>query len=228
MGKDLAVAVIHGIGTQRRLEGDLAFSRPLCGRVAGRLGPSRFERIAWREIHWSEVIAERQEEYVESIKDLTRSRFFRRFFVNNFGDAGAYQHTHATALGDDDQPSHNTYSRIHAEVSAALFELQRLTSPQAPLVILAHSLGGHIMSNYIYDVQQRARRGQFAFQNVSTVAGLITFGCNIPLFLFSYPKEGITPIARPDSGLPAALRRETWWLNFHGVHDLLGYPLAPA
>ncbi|MDH3316822.1 MAG: hypothetical protein OER43_13795 [Gammaproteobacteria bacterium] len=49
-----------------------------------------------------------------------------------------------------------------------------------------------------------------------TLAGLITLGCNIPLFTFALKK--IVPISLP---------KKATWLNFFDPDDVLGYPLKP-
>ncbi len=82
-------------------------------------------------------------------------------------------------------------------------EMEDQIGPNGEVLILAHSLGAHIISNYIYDLQKFAQRHaspRFGsrLQNMRTVAGLMTFGCNIPVFLFSYPSDATQFARRAD------------------------------
>lgn len=103
--------------------------------------------------------------------------------------------------------------------------------PDGQIVVLAHSLGGHIMSNYIYDQQSHKRKSGAGMhgsnlQNMTTMSGFITFGCNIPVFVFSYPEDRVIPINFPGENLPANKHFKTWWYNFYDKQDILGYPMA--
>ena len=85
------------------------------------------------------------------------------------------------------------------------------------------------MSSYIYDLQKprNRRAGTVKFQQMQTVAGFITFGCNIPLFTFRFQKDDIKPIKFPGAGLSAANKDRARWLNFYDPDDVFGYPLKP-
>ncbi|WP_296424355.1 hypothetical protein [Yoonia sp.] len=85
--------------------------------------------------------------------------------------------------------------------------------PDGAVLILAHSLGGHIVSHYIHDLQRFEKRtgtGRYRspLQNMRKVAGLMTFGCNIPVLLLAYPPEELRQLRDvPISlGAPLAVR----------------------
>ncbi len=118
------------------------------------------------------------------------------------------------------------------------------TQKDKPLVVIAHSLGAQIISNYIWDRQAEAnatrrkrgmnRYGRTDFERMKTLAGIVTFGCNIPLFSLAYDK--IVSIEFPPKALvqhfpnktaAAKLRKAAQWLNFYDPDDVLGYPLQP-
>lgn len=208
MSKALGVAVIHGMGSQR----STAFADSLIEELESRL--EQPGKIAWRRIFWADVLSERQGKYLKAANRNNDLDFFslRCFVVSALGDASAYQRV------DDDAKS--TYGRIHTIIRDEIAALKdEVGSDRKPLVILAHSLGGHIISNYIWDIQKRnaiAEPGDNAFERMRTLAGLITFGCNIPLFTFALKK--IVPISLPDGAT---------WLNFFDPDDVLGYPLKP-
>jgi hypothetical protein len=102
---------------------------------------------------------------------------------------------------------------------------KRLGDVDKPLIVIAHSLGSVIMSNYIWDEQVQKGRGQTAFEKMETLVGFMTFGCNIALFSLAY--NPVEAIKFPPGTLPPHLRQVAKWLNFFDSDDVLGYPLKP-
>ncbi len=206
MPKDLAVAIIHGIGNQRP-----GFADDIIAELSDRIDES--DRVAWQEIYWADVLQPRQNAYLTAAKNENDLDFIklRELVVGALGDASAYRRI-------DGAPG-TTYEQIHTVVRNAvrsLFEGQ-LESHEVPLVILAHSMGGHVMSNYIWDIQHGRPvvvPGANEFEQMNTLAGIFTFGCNIPLFTFAL--DDVQPI-----DLPAGAS----WHNYYDPDDILGYPL---
>jgi hypothetical protein len=118
------------------------------------------------------------------------------------------------------------YAKIHECVRTSLERLDaRLgTVGNKPLVVLAHSLGGVVMSNYIWDEQRGQGAGRTAFERTETLTGLVTYGCNIPLFL--PPSPPIECVRFPAPTLPAQYRPAAAWRNVYDPDDVLGYPIA--
>lgn len=218
MAQDIAIVVIHGMGNQ-----DRNFSHPMRDEINDRLGAETAARVSWGEIYWADVLAARQRDYFRRAKNSNELDLvsLRRFVIEAFGDASAYRKT--------DDRRDTAYEDIHQKVDAIVEELDDPEQPRKPLIVMAHSLGGHIMSNYIYDMQKRQSppRTISDFRQMRTLAGMITFGCNIPLFTFAYEKTHIKPIRFPGSKLSAANKDRARWLNFFDPDDVLGYPLKP-
>ena len=224
----IGVIVIHGVGNQVHARPadsrELTFSKDLARRVRRNLG-DRAADVAWREVFWSDILQGRQRAFFEAIREKTSADDRRAFVMSALSDSAAYRKT-----GEGSAP---IYEQIHARVEAAMRELEEDIGPKGQVLILAHSLGAHVMSNYIYDLQrfaERAGQGRYGtpLQNMRTVAGLMTFGCNIPVFLFAYPRKDITPIAFPGVDLPEAQQIRTWWQNFYDKQDIMAYPMGPA
>lgn len=215
MSHHVAVAVIHGIGSQKP-----GYSAPLESRLRKELGAAASARTAVEEVYWADILSPRQDAYLRAIKRKTRYDDLRSFMVRNLSDAVAYRKTTDT--------TDSTYERIHARLAEAIERLEQQVPEGTPLVIVAHSLGGHIVSNYVYDTVQGADADPHptAFQNLRTLAGLVTFGCNIPLFVFSYDADELIPIEFPGTDLPESLQIDPWWVNFYDKDDVLGFPLA--
>ena len=210
----LCIAVIHGMGSQEK-----GYSLPMCGEINRRLGAAA-SKVEWEEIYWADILEKRERDYfthANAGNDLDWIKL-RRFMLRAFGDASAYRKT--------DDPNNSAYHDIHARVHESIVALDDGTD--TPLVVMAHSLGGHIMSSYIYDIQQGrsvVATGTSDFQQMKTLAGMITFGCNIPFFTLAYRKSAITPIRFPGDTLTPALKARAKWLNFYDPDDVLGYPL---
>lgn len=224
----LGVIVIHGVGNQSgnrpATSGDRSFSEAMARRVLRKLGDNA-DDVAWREVHWADILQSRQRAYLEMIKNKTGADAARAFILSAMSDSAAYR---KTADG-----SAAIYEQIHSRVEMAVRDIEIEIGSDGPILILAHSLGAHIVSNYIYDLQnfkRRAGAGRFAspLQNMETVAGLMSFGCNIPVFLFAHPMDDIIPIAFPGSALPEAKQIKTWWQNFYDKQDILAYPMGPS
>jgi pimeloyl-ACP methyl ester carboxylesterase len=222
MARELGIAVIHGIGSQ---EAD--FADGMIREVSERLG-ERAKRVRWKSIWWAPVLRGPE---AELLGRLTQGgsldwRWLREFVVHFLADAVAYQRV----PGESSQPG--VYVRIHQLIAQKLSELRAELSKgegEPALLVIAHSLGGHIMSNYIWDHQRpRETRGESPaspFAQLQSLAGIITFGCNIPLFALALPR--IVPIVFPPPTLEPALKGVARWRNFYDPDDVLGYPLAP-
>lgn len=218
----LAVAIIHGIGTQTR-----AFAAPMIAELEDRLEDRGHDPddVAFQPIHWADILDPRQRAYLDAARAAGPLDFLalRRYVVTALGDAAAYQYV--------DGPS-ATYVLIHTRIRERLRDLfvDGLGSSTAPLVVLAHSLGSHIMSNYIWDTQRAGPTGAGAaagaFERFETLAGMVTFGSNIPLFTFA--RSPVTPIDFPGPGLTPEMRARARWLNYYDRDDILGYPLRPT
>lgn len=225
MTKKLAVAVIHGVGNQGGVRPtDSAvptFSSPLHKRIRKELGDKKFDRtIAWREIFWADILLPRQMGYMDAIRSQVNYDTIREFILCNISDGASYKKT--------DTGPEDAYRLINQRVGDTVAELNADTDDHAPLIILAHSFGGHIISNYIWDMQAGHTQASTPIQQMKTMGGLITFGTNIPLFLFAYAPDKVRPIAYPGTSLPKETRTQPWWLNFYDRDDVLGYPLREA
>jgi hypothetical protein len=177
------------------------------------------ETIAWRAGWWADVVKQREDDLW---RDLSRDHTLRyegarRFVISHFGDALAYQRVPSQGM--------DVYRTIHARIREHLAALRGQMGGDKPIVVLAHSLGSAIVSNYIWDEQKAPTPNTTPTQRMETLAGLVTFGSNIPLFTLCL--DEIVAIRFPVPTLGPALRAAARWLNFFDADDVLGYPLRP-
>ncbi len=217
MSREIGVLVIHGMGSQRR-----GFSNDFVEEVSDRLD-NEANAVAWQEVYWANALKQRQDTLWECMRTAKEpdgskipldSKSAREFVVQYFGDAVAYQRDCVEVA--------NAYKAIHSIVSANLVEIKGNTPAGTPIVVIAHSLGGHIMSSYIWD-RQHPRQQPDTFEPIETLAGIVTFGCNIPLFSLAFPVA--KPIDLPGSAVSEPVKAVTKWLNFLDRDDILGWPL---
>jgi hypothetical protein len=219
MVKKLGVLLVHGMGA---VTDDFAHDtiHELRERVSGRgLKP---DDIAFESVYWAPVLSAQENQLwvdLSAEHDLNWAKL-RKFFVNALGNIAAYQ---SSRLRNDD-----TYHKIHDLVLVGLRELKRkLGGQDRPLVVIAHSLGSVMMSNYIWDRQkgkEAERYGGSPFERMETLAGLVTLGSNLPLFTLACNPVSIE---FPTPGLPEKLRKKAKWLNMYDSDDVLGWPLKP-
>jgi hypothetical protein len=219
----LAIAIIHGIGTQPDTcndEGQHEFAHGLIAGLRRRLGVEA-EHVAFQSLYWANVLDKRQYAYLDQLRDQPiRWRWFRRLVTLFLGDASGYRKV--------SQAYDTTYEQVHQSLRNGLNALRAKVGPDTPLVVLAHSLGGHIFSNFVWDQQsinQTPSCPHDPFLALETLAGLVTFGCNIPLFTFAF--DPVVPIRFPGHCLSDPLLEQARWLNLYAPADLLGYPLRP-
>ncbi|WP_375738114.1 hypothetical protein [Pseudomonas boanensis] len=220
----LAIAIIHGIGTQQDscdVDGQHAYARELIHGLQRRLGPVA-DSVAFQSLYWADVLDKRELAYLEKLeREPVRWRWMRRLVTLFLGDASGYRKV--------SQAYDTTYEQVHQQIRNGLNALRAKVGPTTPLVVLAHSLGGHIISNYIWDQQKlnsTPSGPRDPFLALETLAGIMTFGCNIPLFTFAY--DPVQPIRFPGHCLDKVLQRQARWVNVYAPADLLGYPLRPV
>jgi hypothetical protein len=151
MSMKLAVAVIHGMGTQGE-----DFAEPAISELSDRLRAldKDHKEVAWARLYWADILRVQQQEYLSRVRaanPLDWNRL-RGFVVDGLGDAAAYQFVQG-------QPS-GTYRTIHKRIQDRIreFYVSELNSQPVPLVVLAHSLGSHIISSYIWDTHPEGVR----------------------------------------------------------------------
>lgn len=217
MSSEIGILVVHGIGVQKPDFAD-DFIAEMTDRLDGlHVAP---DMIKWEPAYWADLLSTHEEKLWN---DLSRSDDLdwvtvRKFIINVLADALAYQRE----PGQDQ----DMYRVIHNRIHEHLIHLRlSLDSQDKPLIVVAHSLGSVIMSNYIWDEQQKNGLGNNSFERMETLAAVVTFGSNIPLFTLALPK--VTCIEFPPAQLPANLKAKARWLNFFDPDDVLAYPLKP-
>lgn len=220
MYKRVGVLFVHGLGGVADDYSHDTISE-LRERIAGR-GLNRDE-IAWQAVYWNHLLSEKENRLwvdLSSGNDLNWAKL-RKFFIHAFGTVNAYRSA--------DRSPGSLYRRIHETVRDSVKELRgKLGDQDKPLLIVAHSFGSMIMSDYIWDRQKGKDQelfGATAFERMETLSGMVTMGSNIPLCTAGL--DAVTAIDFPPPTLAAPLSSKARWLNLYDSDDVLGWPLKP-
>ena len=181
-------------------------------------------QIVYEYIDWYEPLQTQQELLLERMNAnpefKLKSKSIRKLLLANIADLINYG-------GKPNLPD-QAYEKTHMLVYNSILNLESQLEENAPLIILASSMGTEIMNNYIWDRQHSGKSDQFSltsFQRFETLVGLFTFGNNIPIFSSSSTIDDLTPIVFP---MPKALpkwRDMAVWENYFDKNDPLGYPI---
>ncbi len=226
-----ALLTVHGMGETPR-----DYAEPLFEAVAARLGPLAGQ-VDFRSIYYQDILKPNQETVWARVSDSTRLHYadLRRFLLFGFGDAAG--------LENRKEIDGSVYELAQAAIARQLLGVAR-QDPSTRVVFLAQSLGGQVLSSYIYDAQKALTGGQvlagvwkdvdaWAMRTLGTrlsdsdrhfmaggsCAAFVTTGCNIPIFCAAHKQMDIKPIARPTPGFE--------WINLYDPDDALGWPLQP-
>ena len=215
--KRLAIAVIHGLGSE-----DEFYSVELKHRITEeyvKAAEGRLEdELLFHEIYWGDLVKEELAEFRDK--------------ANYKGDL-AYQNlrqimTDAQALSLLYRPGTEIYESINNRIKDGLRKFashRRVNQDDTPLVILAHSYGGVMMSHYIKEMKQ-ADSKLSNFESMKTLAGYITFGN--PMGLYSMQSAN-TDLGQPcnivGEALEDDLKKRARWYNFYDKDDIVAYPL---
>lgn len=214
--KSVALLTIHGMGDTPK-----NYHKLFVERIKKQMG-EKWKRVEFESIYYQDILQFNQTKIFKKMKRLTRWDGLREFVLSNLSDAGTMEFRR----WEKNSLYHQTQKRIW-DVLKLIYKRH----DDIPVVIVAYSLGCHVLSNYIWDAQQRkASSGVWKHENLEaladkekkflklkTMSKLITIGCNIPVFVAGY--EDIKPFKK--------LNKNFEWINLYDKDDILGWPLKP-
>lgn len=227
----VALIAVHGMG-----DTPPGYADGLMAQLRSRLGPLA-DAVVMRSVYYQGILHDNQRLVWERSAATGQVRFdaLRRFVLYGLGDAAG--------LENRKEIPGSVYEQAQGEIAATLLSAHAVR-PGMPVVFVAQSLGCQALSSYIYDAQKAAAgrpvgagiwrnvdawagaalgraltASERAFLGANTCAGLVTTGCNIPIFVAAHKEMHIIPIAPP-----TALFK---WINYYDPDDVLGWPLQP-
>lgn len=204
-------------------------------RMLNSNGQDDWGYLIFKSIHYQKPLQDSQTKYFQNIKNKIDWSPLRKFFVYSFSDPVSLE----TRKDENNSPYEVCQKSIMETIDSCLSEILEMNEELPPVVILAQSLGGQVISNYIWDAQRKKVAGRQPksgiwkgvgpndipigstrdrFRRLESLRCLITTGCNIPLFLAGDPN----PKAIDTSYFVDSFE----WLNYYDADDVLGYPLS--
>ncbi|ANC77088.1 hypothetical protein ABE65_009840 [Fictibacillus phosphorivorans] len=229
MPKKIAVAILHGIGNQSEDFSDL-FMEMLTKRFSQQIKPfyaTPEEELVIQPIYWGSVFNEKESLLWKKLntEDSLDFKQLRQFVIHFFGDAIAYQPV----------ANHNpNYIKVHEVYAKGLRKLSEHAGEDAPLIVIAHSLGTVISSNYFYDLQFISEKiAEDVLRNMQktplekgeTLTSFYSLGSPLALWSLRYA-DFDKPILVPSPHLQDHYPELTGkWVNMYDKDDVFGYPL---
>lgn len=223
----VAIALVHGIGNTKPDFADAMITEIKDRFTKANRGVDPDEALAFAPVYWGPILQNPENELWKRLKKTGDMDFssLRRFMVSFAADALAYQ----PLPGESSK-----YEAVHAVFAHALKQLSAAAGPKAPLVVVSHSLGTIVSSNYFYDlskpklipaaVKAAMNTPATALEKGHTFTSFYTFGSPIALWSLRYENFG-TPLTVPAQQVPAALGKLGGWHNLYDPDDVIGYPL---
>ena len=200
---NIAVAVVHGIGRQKKTYAD-EFIKSIEKTYSSKTGE---DNLVFESICWQDAIEPLEIDLYEKVKTLGYSNI-RDLLIGYAGDAICYQPS---------KPKGIFYDLVHRSIDFGLSSLALRAGPNAPLFIISHSLGTVVMSNFLWDVKhnQNSALSKETEEIIDRLEVFYTMGS--PLSIWS--------LRFPSGGEPISIKRTSYWYNLYSRNDVISSPL---
>ena len=136
----VALVTIHGMG-----ETQPDYAAKLFSRVQQDAGIDA-ARLYCGTVFYQDLLLYNEQRVWQAVGPRLRWSKLRRFMLFGFADAAALEHR-------KEQP-HSLYHYSQLKIARALYLAKQQLTADGKLVLLAHSLGCHVLSCYLWDAQQ--------------------------------------------------------------------------
>jgi hypothetical protein len=224
MTKKIGLIAVHGMG-----ETAPDFSDELEKILRQNLGSEIWKNIHLEPVYYQGILQNNERRVWNDMQFMPPKKLrwtdLRKFMLYGFADASSLEHK--------DAADNSVYKQTQKIIVDSLRRTKnQLESQDSPLIVIAQSLGGQVISNYIWDAQNdlgvwKAGTQDYInpsdeekdFLSLKTMRFLLTTGCNIPLFVAGFDK--ILPFDK------SKLHSQFQWRNYYDRDDVLGWPLQP-
>lgn len=217
----VAVIFVHGIHGNV-----LDFAGKMERKLREQLSDDLQSYLQFRSVFWADRVRGNQGDYYGAVQKTgnVRHKRLRKHVIETLGDAAAYQKT--------PNRQNSVYYAVHEKISSVIDELDLPNHRGRPLILIGHSLGCHVISTFLYDLNKLKQsteaeiRAEIAderlleewlgewkrlrpekaspFRRLDTLAGLVTMGNNMPLFTFTFGPKRVRPITLAPEIRPVA------------------------
>lgn len=223
MSKSIAIFITHGMGDLTKREFEKRVSK-LSRLLRLKIG-SEFSKVIIKPIYFQDILQNNQYDTFRQIKKYSEIDWIklRKFMLYSFSDAVSLEH--------HPQDDKSVYCETQRRILNALLGTYPQLDEDSKVLIVSHSLGCQVISNYIWDAQsKKPSQGVWTkkldltleeekFCRLKNLKYLYTTGCNIAIFIAGQKyKQAIRTSGRG---------YDFKWHNFYDEDDVLGWPLKP-
>lgn len=227
--KKVALITLHGMGITKP-----DYVNELSQDLVHHLGTA-FQEVHVGAVYYKGLLLANEQRVWNRMGRQVRWDDMRQFLLYGFADAAGLESA-KTLRG-------SVYTMAQALIAREMYLAREAMGHDGPVVLLAQSLGGHVMSCYFWDAQGEALGDKAAvgiwqdiqqfqpaisgpkpltdaaiqFLRGSSISNVLTTGCNIPIFVAAHAVQEILPM-RPNNSFT--------WRNYYDKDDVLGWPLA--
>lgn len=232
MKKKIGVITVHGMG-----DTCLDYSKELRTKLERKIGSIKWENIHFESIYYQNILQDNQKVVWERMEELSSKKLswreLRKFMLYGFSDGASLEHK-----ADEDN---SVYKQTQKIIANSLRNTRnQLVKQDSPVIIIAQSLGGQVLSNYIWDAQTdkgvwdpkspdyiKPTVKEQDFLRLETMRYLFTTGCNIPLFVAGFDQINAISKNSTNEIREKKMHQDFQWLNYYDKDDVLGWPLQP-
>ena len=210
MPRHVAVVFVHGIFAE-----GFSYAEPMRAGLLRLLPRELQQYVRFESVFWAHEVRGHQRNFMQNVRahaDVVDNHL-RRFLIEGLGDAAAYQKTR--------HRENSMYYDVHASIGHVLDRIDTPDRADQPMIFIGHSLGCHIISSFVWDLNKLKQRsaasiqsepdsairdewqqlqGASPFRRLDTFAGLVTLGSNMPLFTFTFGPARVFPITMVPPG----------------------------
>ncbi|MEO1066344.1 MAG: hypothetical protein AAFW47_03075 [Pseudomonadota bacterium] len=216
----IALVTVHGMG-----ETETGYASRFFDEIDDRLSSAERAELHTNEVYYQDILQANQVDYFDRVKRRLEWDKMRKFVLFGIGDAAS--------LESQKSGTNSPYFKAQKAICDTLKASFQMLDPGGKLVMVAQSLGGQVLSNYLWDAKPGrspqnglwssppsfASAEEEAFCRGGSLVRLYTTGCNIPIFVAGFGRAKITAIDKPNADFK--------WVNFFDDDDVLGWPLQP-
>lgn len=217
--KKIVILPVHGMGNT-----EMNYAEELRANLSKKLGAALWQRVVFHPIFYQDLIQNHQYRVwndMDSSANGIEWKRLRQFMLFSFSDAATLEHQSGSPT--------SAYVKAQERIRSVMLDLLAIPgiTSSTPVVLLPHSLGAQVLSNYIWDSSRDKGiwthdplplpQDQIDFLKFKTLHHIASAGCNIPLFVAGLPT--IQPIDKPHPDFT--------WDNYYDPDDALGWPLKP-
>lgn len=229
MAKKIAVLLVHGVVVDKFLifkvgkidkENRLGMIKILQEKFDAKAGAGASNDLIFEHIEYVDILQQNERRLLKDLEREDGYSMLKPFVLDFGGDAIAYQPV-------KDEPS--IYKEIQERVKTGLQNLRTKTNDEEiPLVIISHSLGTVVITDYLYDAQTSNSTSRI--EKGETLTNLYTMGSPLALWALRYgewkKKHFTKPLTVPHPFIKNKLSIDTQgWSNIYNKKDVIGYPL---